>query len=81
MHGLACLAADLGDWHRAAALHSAAQALLDQIGSRMAAFDARRRQESLDQITAALGYEQLKHAYNQGTALSLEGAIDLALGM
>jgi predicted ATPase/class 3 adenylate cyclase len=80
MHGLACLAADLGDWHRAAALHGAAQALLDQIGSRMAAFDARRRQESLDQITAALGDEQLKHAYNQGTALSLDHAIDLALG-
>ena len=80
MHGLACLAADLGDWHRASALHGAAQALLDQIGSRMAAFDARRRQESLDQLMAALGEKQLKHAYYQGTVLSLDGAIDLALG-
>jgi predicted ATPase/class 3 adenylate cyclase len=61
-------------------LSGAAQALLDQIGSRMAAFDAHRRQDSLDQITAALGDEQFKHAYHQGTALSLDHAIDLALG-
>jgi predicted ATPase/class 3 adenylate cyclase len=80
MHGLACLATNRRDWHRAAALHGAAQALLDQIGSRMADFDARRRRESLDQIMAALGDEQLKHAYNKGTALSLDHAIDLALG-
>ena len=80
MHGLACLSSDLGDWHRAAVLHGAAQGLLDEIGSRMAAFDARRRQESIDQITAALGDEQLEHAYKQGTALSLDRAIDLAFG-
>jgi predicted ATPase/class 3 adenylate cyclase len=30
--GLACLAADQGDWHRAAVLHGAAQAFLDQTG-------------------------------------------------
>ena len=30
--GLACLAADAGDWHRAAVLHGVAQAFLDRTG-------------------------------------------------
>jgi tetratricopeptide (TPR) repeat protein len=32
--GLACLAGDLGDWHRSAALHGAAQASIERTGSR-----------------------------------------------
>jgi predicted ATPase/class 3 adenylate cyclase/DNA-binding XRE family transcriptional regulator len=78
--GLACLAAELVDWHRAAMLHGAADALLNQIGARNVLFDERRRQENLDQATAALGDEQLQQAYAHGMALSLDQAIDLALG-
>ncbi len=78
--GLACLAVDTGEWHRAAAMHGAAQALVDQTGFVWDPDEAELRQESLDRIAAALGYEQLKHAYAQGTALSLDQAIALALG-
>jgi hypothetical protein len=77
--GLACLAADLGDWHRSAVLYGAEHALMDQIGARWEPFDARRRQESLDQARAALGDQQLQQAYARGKALSFDQAIDLAL--
>jgi predicted ATPase/class 3 adenylate cyclase len=79
MGGLACLDGDLGDWHRAAVLHSAAQALLDQTGVPWNTFDARYRQESLDQAGAALGDEQFQRAYARGTALSFDQTISLAL--
>jgi tetratricopeptide (TPR) repeat protein len=77
--GLGCLAADLGDWHRAAVLYGAEHALMDQIGAREDPFDARRRQESLDQARAALGDQQLQQAYARGKALSFDQAVDLAL--
>jgi tetratricopeptide (TPR) repeat protein len=77
--GLACLAGDLGDWPRAAVLHGAAQALLDQTGGPWERFDARYRQESLDQADTALDDEQLHLAYAHGMTLSFDHAIDLAL--
>jgi tetratricopeptide (TPR) repeat protein len=77
--GLACLASDLGDWHRAAVLHGAAQALLNQTGVPWDTFDARYRQENLDQAGAALGDEQFQQAYARGTALSFDQTISLAL--
>jgi hypothetical protein len=76
---LACLRTDLGDWYRAALLHGAAQTLLDQTGVPWEPFDARHRQESLDQAAAALGNEQHQQAYARGMALSFDKAIDLAL--
>jgi predicted ATPase/class 3 adenylate cyclase len=78
--GLGCLAADLGEWRRAAVLYGAEHALADQVGYRWSPFDARRRQESLDQARAALGDEPLQQAYAYGRALSFDQAIDLALG-
>jgi len=78
--GLGYLAADLGDWHRAAILYGAEHALMDQIGALWSPFDARRRQEGLDQARAALGDKQLQQAYARGKALSFDQAIDLALG-
>jgi len=78
--GLGCLAADLGDWHRAAVLYGAEHALMDQVGAPWDPFDARRRQESLDQARAALGDQQLQRAYTRGKALSFDQAIDLAIG-
>ncbi len=78
--GLACVAGDLGDWHLATVLHGAAQALLDQTGVPWDPFDARYRQESLDQAGAVLGDEQFHRAYTRGMTLSFDQAIDLALG-
>jgi predicted ATPase/DNA-binding XRE family transcriptional regulator len=80
INGLACLATDLGRWHRAAVLHGAAQALLDQMGVQRERLDDRYRQESLGQARAALGDEQAQQAHACGMALSLDQAIDLALG-
>jgi tetratricopeptide (TPR) repeat protein len=80
LHGLACLAADMGDWHRAATLHGAAQALLDQTGNQWDTFECGQRAESLEQIAAAIGDEQCRQAYDAGAALSIGHAIDLALG-
>ena len=65
--GLACLAADLGDWHRAGELHGIAQAFLDRTGQRWEQGEARYRQDSLDQVRAHLGQEQFDRAYANGT--------------
>ena len=77
--GLACVDGDLGDWHRAAMLHGAAQALLDQTGVPWDTFDTRYRQESLDQAGTALGDEQFQRAYAHGMSLSFDQTISLAL--
>jgi hypothetical protein len=77
--GLACLAADLGHWHRAGELHGAAQALLDRTGRRWQEGEARYRRDSLDQVRARLGQEDFDRVYAHGTALSLEQALDAAL--
>jgi non-specific serine/threonine protein kinase len=81
--GLACLAGDAGDWDRAAVLHGAAQAFLDRTGNpwqESAPLEARNRRDSLAQVRAHLGDEQLERSYAQGMALSLEKGLDLALG-
>lgn len=72
--GLACLAADMGDWHRAATLHGTAQALLDQTGNQWDAVERDQRAEILNQIATAIGDEQLRHGYDAGTALSIAQA-------
>jgi len=77
--GLACLAGDLGDWHRAGELHGAAQAFLDQTGEQWQGGEARDRRDSLDQVRARLGQEQFDLVYAHGTTLSLEEALDVAL--
>ena len=78
--GLACLAADMGEWHRAATLHGAAQALVEQTGNSWDPNGWCCRKESLGQIAAAIGDEQLERAHAQGAVLSIDDAIDLALG-
>jgi predicted ATPase/class 3 adenylate cyclase len=78
--GLACLAADTGDWHRAAVLHGAAQACLDPTGLPWENLEARYRQASLDEIRAHLGLEQFERACATGMALSPSQALDLAAG-
>lgn len=74
----ACLAADLDDWHRAAMLHDAAQALLDRTGQGREQGEARLRQDCLDQVRAHLGQDQFDRVYAKGTTLSLEQALDTA---
>lgn len=74
----ACLAADLDDWHRAAMLHDAAQALLDRTGQGREQGEARLRQDCLDQVRAHLGQDQFNRVYAKGTTLSLEQALDTA---
>jgi tetratricopeptide (TPR) repeat protein len=78
--GLACLAADTGDWHRAGTLHGGAQAVLDPTGEAWQEPEARYRRESLAQVHTRLGGEQADQAYAEGMALSLDQALDLAFG-
>jgi predicted ATPase/class 3 adenylate cyclase len=80
IQGLACLAGDAGDWHQAAVLHGVAQAFRDRTDRPWQIHQARLRQDSLDQASAHLGDEQLERAYAQGMALSVDKALDLALG-
>jgi len=78
--GLACLTADAGDWYRAGQLHGIAHALLDRTGEYWQEPEAHYRHGSLNKIRSTLGEEQFKRAYGQGKALSLDQALDLALG-
>ena len=78
--GLACLAADHGDWPRAAGLHGAEQAFIDQIAEPWQEPEARYRRDSLHKVRTSFGEEQSGRAYAKGTALSLDQALGLALG-
>jgi hypothetical protein len=78
--GLACLAGDLGDWHRAVVLHGVAQALLDHVGDRWQEPEGGYRRDSIGQIRAQLGDDQFELAYAEGMALGFDDAVDVALG-
>jgi predicted ATPase/class 3 adenylate cyclase len=78
--GLACLAADTGDWHQAAVLHGVAQAFMDRTGHPWEELEARYRRDSLDQVRAHLGQEQFERAHANGMAHSSDEALDLASG-
>jgi hypothetical protein len=78
--GLACLAGDNGDWHRAAVLHGVAQAFLDRTGLPWEDLEAPYRRASLDQVSAHLGREQFERAHAKGMALSFDEALHLASG-
>ena len=78
--GLACLAGDLGDWHRAAVLHGVAQAFLDRIGDPWQEPEEGYRKSSVSQIRAQLGDDQFELASTEGTTLGFHDAIDAALG-
>jgi tetratricopeptide (TPR) repeat protein len=78
--GLACLAADAGDWRQAAVLHGAAEAFLDRTGPPWETLEARDRRDSLDQVRAHLGQEQFERAYAGGMALNTNEALDMASG-
>ena len=73
MLDLACLAADLGDWNRAAVLHGVAQAFLDRSGRPWEDLVARYRQDSLAQVRAHLGDERFDRAYRPNRGRMQEG--------
>ena len=68
--GLACLAADAGEWSRACVLHGIAQAALDRTGEPWQEPEAGYRRESLAQVRAHLGQEQSERDYARGLAPS-----------
>ena len=78
--GLACLTADAGDWYRAGQLHGIAQQFLSRTGESWQEPEAGYRHDSVNKLRSALGEEQFEHAYTDGNALSLDQALDLALG-
>jgi predicted ATPase/class 3 adenylate cyclase len=78
--GLACLATDADDWHRAAVLHGVAQALFGSTGQPWEDLEARYRQDSVDQARTHLGQELFERAHAEGMALSFDQALDLASG-
>jgi tetratricopeptide (TPR) repeat protein len=78
--GLACVAADLGDSQRAAELHGVAQAFLQRTGEQWQDPEARYRDDSLHRVRTSLGEEQAGRACGKGMTLSLDQALDLALG-
>ena len=77
--GLACLAADLGDWQRAAVLHGVAQAFLDRIGERWQEPEEGYRTRSIGQIRQQLGDDAFELGYAEGRTLGFDDAIDAAL--
>jgi predicted ATPase/class 3 adenylate cyclase len=78
--GLACIAGDLGDWHRAAVLHGVAQTFFDVTGETWQVPEAVYRKTSIDQISGHLGEDEFQRSYSQGKGLSLDEAMDVALG-
>jgi predicted ATPase/class 3 adenylate cyclase len=78
--GLACVAADLGDWCRAAILHGVAQAFLDRSGAPWQDLEERYRQDSLAGIRAELGEEETDRACAKGSTLGTDEAFRFALG-
>ena len=78
--GLACLAADRGDWQLAAALHGAAQGLTDQIAEPWQEPEARYRRDSIHKIHSSFGEEPFWRAHAKGMTLSLDEILEVALG-
>jgi predicted ATPase/class 3 adenylate cyclase len=76
--GLACAAADLGDWQRAAELHGVAQAFLDRLTEPWQDLEETYRRDSLAKVRAALGGDEFDRAYSRGAALSFDDAFSLA---
>ena len=77
---LACLAADLGDWAGQPCCKAPRRPFVTGLEIPWQQLEARYRQDSLDQVRARLGEEQLQEACARGMRLSLDQALDLAFG-
>jgi predicted ATPase/class 3 adenylate cyclase len=78
--GLACLAADRGEWRRAAELHGVVEMFLGEMGQPWLFFYEPLRQDSMARVSAGLGEEEFQRLLFKGRELGLDEAIDLALG-
>jgi predicted ATPase/class 3 adenylate cyclase len=78
--GLACLAADLGDWPRSATLHGVAQDFLNRSGGSWEGLEERYRQDSLARVRAELGEVLFGRAFAKGMALSPGESLQLVHG-
>ncbi len=78
--GLACLAADRGQWERAAELHGIAQGFCDRSGRPWEELSVQYQQDSLARLRAQLGEERFDRAYGTGMALPADEALRSALG-
>ena len=78
MFGLAALEAETGDARTGARLFGHTTELASRLGAYEEEFDAARQTSA--RLEAALGAELLESELAAGAALSLEDAIDLALG-
>jgi hypothetical protein len=76
--GLACLAADEGDWQLAGRLHGAADMFIGLAGEPWQQPEASYRLSSIDGLHSRLG-EQCDRAYAAGKALGINDALRLAL--
>jgi predicted ATPase/class 3 adenylate cyclase len=78
--GLACLAADLGNYQVASELHGAAATFIDRTGGEpWQEPEASYRRDSIDELLDRLGREQFDRAHAAGKVLSINGAVRLAL--
>jgi hypothetical protein len=77
--GLACAAADLGDWQRAAELHGVAQSFLDRMTEPWQDLEDGYRRDSMARARAALGGGEFDRAYSRGSGLSFDDAFSLAM--
>jgi predicted ATPase/class 3 adenylate cyclase len=75
--GLACLAADAGEWSRACVLHGVAQAVLNRTGEPWQEPEESYRRESLTQVRMRLGEEQFDRDYARGLATDPDEILDL----
>jgi predicted ATPase/class 3 adenylate cyclase len=77
--GLACVAADEGDWQVASRLHGAADMFLDRTSEPWQQPEASYRLTSIDELQSRLGGEQFDRACAAGKALGINEALKLAL--
>ena len=77
--GLACTAADRGDWQRAAELHVVAQSFLDRLTEPWQDLEDAYRRDSMAKARAALGGDEFDRAYAHGSGLSFDDAFSLAM--
>ena len=77
--GLACAAADVGDWRRAAELHGVAQSFLDQLTEPWQDLEDTYRRDSMAKARNALGGDEFDRACSRGSGLAFDGAFSLAM--
>jgi hypothetical protein len=77
--GLACAAANLGDWRRAAELHGVADGWRGQTGQPWLSWYGPYQQSSIDTVRTHLGDSEFELVYAKARALSFDEAVRLAL--